>query len=112
MGAALVSGCLVSVREQIVQNAKLDWRHCQGGFGSRMLINGKKVFAISRSSQIERGMPRFLKIIKRQMDIAWGSGFVFSEERKTTYHWSAKHGWKYCPAGVGILVQYGGRKDF
>jgi hypothetical protein len=37
------------------------------------------------------------------MDTALVSGLEFSEQQKTIFHWSEKHGWKHYPAGFGGL---------
>ena len=56
-------------RQPVSRSAKHGWKHYPVGVGIFCQISGKKDFAISRNSQIERGMPRFLTITKRQMDI-------------------------------------------
>src|SRR5450830_1835617 len=94
------------------RSAKHGWKHYLVGVGILGQISGKKAFAISRNSQSKRGIPKFLAITKRQVDIESVSGLVFSEQAKETCHLSAKHGWKYYPVGVGILGQICGKKDF
>src|SRR3989338_10413484 len=64
MDIVLGSGCKASEQEKAAchQIAKRDWKHYQVGIGMFRQICGKRDFATSRNSQIERVLPRFLEI--------------------------------------------------
>src|SRR3972149_773355 len=104
MDIALGSGLVPNEIQKTAchRSAKHGWKHCPPGVGMLMQIVGKMDFAISMNSLIERDIPRFLKVTKRQRDTALVSGLVPNEKQKTTCHRSVKHGWKLYSVGVGL----------
>src|SRR3989338_10326037 len=71
MDFVLGSGFKVNDQEKTIclWLRKFEWKHYPDGLGMLYQTCGKMDFAISWNSLSERGIPRFVKITKQQMDI-------------------------------------------